>query len=128
VHGVLLIIHDFSAPFQLAGVGESLTEAGGGAEVDGQDGIAAVGEPLVQGGCNPEIARPRAAVWDQHHGHRVVGETVAIAVVSRWERIVRHQLEAVTDFMTAECIGTSGCPSRAGRLVNRKWAPRDWRS
>src|SRR5947208_12472033 len=43
-------------------------EAGGGAEVNGEDGIAAVGEPLVQRVEPPDISPGRAAMNDKHHG------------------------------------------------------------
>jgi hypothetical protein len=68
VHGILLIGHDFAAPFPVAGIRKRLAEAGGGPEVDGQDGITAVGEPLVPGVETPRIACPRATVWGKHRG------------------------------------------------------------
>jgi hypothetical protein len=63
-----VVLHRPSAPLLVAGVEEALAEAGGAAEVDLQDRIAAVGEPLGVGVVAPAVAPPGAAVHSQHQG------------------------------------------------------------
>ena len=69
-----------AGPLAVAGVGEVLAEAGGAAEVDRQHRIAAIGQPLVVAAVAIGIARPWAAVDQQHQRHRRIGLPVVVRV------------------------------------------------
>src|SRR5690606_40368693 len=66
-----VVVHP-AGPLAVAGVGELLAEAGGAAVVHAQHGVAAVGQPLVIAAVAVGVARPGAAVHQQHHRHRPV--------------------------------------------------------
>ena len=113
--GVEQVVVHLAAPFEVAGVDERLAEAGRAAEVDGQHGPAAVGQPLVLRVEAVLVARPGSAVHQQHHGQRRLGTTPGAGR----QRQVRHQLQPVA---RADDLGMHG--QRAGRPS----APAGWRT
>ena len=84
-----------AGPFAVGLVDEVLAEAGGAAVVDRQHRIAAVGQPLVVAAVAVVVARPRAAVHQQHHRHRLVGLAVVVGVGGLRQAQVTDQGQAV---------------------------------
>ena len=91
VDGVEQVVVHLAAPLQVAGIDEALAEAGRAAEVHRQHRIAAVRQPLVARVEAIAVARPRAAVHQQHHRQRRLG----LRLFAGRQRQVRHQLQTV---------------------------------
>ena len=88
LHGVDQVVVHPARELALGRVGERLPEPGRAAVVDLQHGVAAVGEHLGLGVVAPGVARPRAAVDDEHRGQ-------AARLHAEGQREVAVQREAV---------------------------------
>src|SRR5690606_32594106 len=95
LHGVHQVVVHLGAPLAVARVEEGLAEAGGAPEVDAQDRVAAVGQPLVDAVVAPVVAGPRAAVHLQHHRQRFRRADAVFGLVPRRQGQVADQVQAV---------------------------------
>ena len=95
VHRVDQIVVHLQAPLPVAGIEEGLAEPGRAAEVDAEDAVAAIGEQLVGGVEAIGIARPRAAMHQQHHRHRRGGPAGALRIAARRQSEVAGQGQAI---------------------------------
>ena len=85
---VHVVLHRL-VPLAIARIEELLAEAGRAAEVDVQDGVAAIGEPLVIRVEAPAVAGPRSAVHHDDQRHPLAG----LPVVR--QRVVRRKHETI---------------------------------
>ena len=72
--GVDQVVVHLQAPLAVAGVEELLAVSGGAAVVHLEHRVAAVGEPLRVGAVTPCVARPRAAVHEEHEREALCGQ------------------------------------------------------
>ena len=117
-HRIEQIVIDLAAPFVVARVDEGLAETGRAAEVDAEDGVAAIGKPLMPGMENRRCRAPK----DLHErGGRVAAAHPVsrgpLSVLALGDAQVRDQLEAVARFDRHRCIPREARrPARARRV------------
>ncbi len=89
------VVMDLARVLLVAGVDEGFAEARRGPVVDGEHGIAAIGEPLVIAVVAVGVAPPWATVDVKHHRPRLAGTRAGLV---RGQCQVGDQVEAVARF------------------------------
>ena len=89
-----VIVHP-AAPLEVGGVDEGFAKAGGAAEVDAEDGVAAVGQELKDGIIAPLVPGPRAAMNEESQRQGMGGQAGIVRVGFPGEGVVANQVQAV---------------------------------